>query len=93
MLFRSVGSKITCLLEDERDIDAVLAGQSGARELRAVLAKLETKQQALIFGHCVPMPVVVRTRTYDKEFYASLGVMEDSERKARAKKEAEELFR
>jgi len=88
-----VGSKITCLLEDEQDIEAVLAGQSGARELRAVLAKLETKQQALIFGHAVPMPVVVRTRTYDKEFYASLGVLDDAERKARAKKDAEELFR
>ncbi len=88
-----VGTKITCLLEDEKDIDAVLAGQSGARELRAVLSKLETKQQALIFGHAVPMPVVVRTRTYDKDFYASLGILEDSERKARAKKDAEELFR
>jgi len=39
------------------------------------------------------MPVVVRTRTYDKEFYASLGVLDDAERKARAKKDAEELFR
>ena len=44
--------------------DAVLAGVSGARELRTVLSRLESKQQALIFGHAVPMPVVVRTRDY-----------------------------
>ncbi len=59
-----IATKITCLLDNEKDIDAVLGGVSGARELRAVLAKLETKQQALILGHAVPMPVVVRTEDY-----------------------------
>ncbi|MBI4307200.1 MAG: ATP-binding protein [Chloroflexi bacterium] len=59
-----LGTKVTCLLDNERDIEAVLTGVSGSRELRAVLAKLETKQQALIFGHAVPMPVVVKTREY-----------------------------
>jgi DNA helicase HerA-like ATPase len=59
-----IATKITCLLDNERDIDAVLGGVSGGRELRAVLAKLETKQQALILGHAVPMPVVVRTEEY-----------------------------
>ncbi|MER3420543.1 MAG: hypothetical protein C4290_08495 [Chloroflexota bacterium] len=59
-----IATKITCLLDNEKDIDAVLGGVSGARELRAVLAKLESKQQALILGHAVPMPVVVRTEEY-----------------------------
>ncbi|MBI2759936.1 MAG: ATP-binding protein [Chloroflexi bacterium] len=59
-----IATKITCLLDNEKDIDAVLGGVSGAKELRAVLAKLETKQQALILGHAVPMPVVVKTETY-----------------------------
>lgn len=59
-----IATKITCLLDNERDIDAVLGGVSGARELRGVLAKLETKQQALILGHAVPMPVVVRTQDH-----------------------------
>ncbi len=59
-----LGTKITCLLDNERDIDSVLAGVSGRSELKSVLAKLESKQQALIFGHAVPMPVVVRTREY-----------------------------
>ena len=49
-----VGTKICCLLDDEKDIDAVLTGVSGANTLRNVLASLETKQQALIFGHAVP---------------------------------------
>ncbi|MCS6776601.1 MAG: ATP-binding protein [Chloroherpetonaceae bacterium] len=64
-----VGTRICCLLEDERDVNAALAGVSGASSLRNVLASLETRQQALIFGHAVPMPVVVRTRTYDDEAF------------------------
>ena len=59
-----IGTKLTCLLDNERDIDAVLAGTPGARELRTLLSRLESRQQALIFGHAVPMPVVVRTRDY-----------------------------
>jgi uncharacterized protein len=59
-----IGTKITCLLDNEKDIDSVLTGVSGKNELRSVLARLEAKQQVLIFGHSVPMPVVVRTREY-----------------------------
>jgi DNA helicase HerA-like ATPase len=62
-----IGTKITCLLDNEKDIDAVLTGVSGKNELRSVLARLEPKQQVLIFGHAVPMPVVVRTREYGSE--------------------------
>lgn len=62
-----VGTKVCCLLDDEKDMDAVLTGVSGANSLRSVLASLETKQQALLFGHAVPMPIVVRTRVYDDE--------------------------
>lgn len=29
-----------------------------------MLAKLETKQQALIFGHAVPMPLIVKVKEY-----------------------------
>jgi DNA helicase HerA-like ATPase len=60
-----IGTRITCLLNDEKDIDAVLTGVPGARELRSVLASLDSKQQALVMGHAVPMPVVIKTRTYD----------------------------
>lgn len=67
-----VGTKICCLLDDEKDIDAVLTGVSGATTLRSVLASLDTRQQALIFGHAVPMPVVVKTRNYDEAFYIAM---------------------
>ena len=59
-----LGTKITCLLDNDRDVDAVLTGVSGSRKLRAVLSRLESKQQALVFGHAVPMPVVIKTREY-----------------------------
>lgn len=68
-----VGTRITALLNDEKDIDAIFTGVSGAQSLRSVLAKLDSKQQALILGHAVPMPVVVRTRPYDETFYAEIG--------------------
>ena len=68
-----IGTRITALLNDEKDIDAIFTGVSGAGNLRSVLAKLDSKQQALILGHAVPMPVVVRTRPYDETFYAEIG--------------------
>lgn len=68
-----IGTRITCLLNDEKDIDAIFTGVSGGQSLRSVLAKLDSKQQALILGHAVPMPVVVRTRPYDQQFYAEIG--------------------
>lgn len=68
-----IGTRITCLLNDEKDIEAIFTGVSGGQNLRSVLAKLDSKQQALILGHAVPMPVVVRTRAYDEQFYAEIG--------------------
>jgi DNA helicase HerA-like ATPase len=59
--------------DNEADIRAVFTGVSGAAELRQVLARLDTRQQALILGHAVPMPVVVQTRTYGPDLYAEVG--------------------
>ncbi len=67
-----VGTRIACQLDNDRDVDAVLTGAPGARELRSVLARLESQQQSLMFGHALPMPVVVRTRTYDESFYSDI---------------------
>ena len=60
-------------LINDKDIDAIFTGVSGAQGLRSVLAKLDSKQQALVLGHAVPMPVVVRTRAYDTAFYQEIG--------------------
>jgi DNA helicase HerA-like ATPase len=67
-----IGTRVTALLDNERDINAVMNGVSGAGGLREVLARLDTKQQAIIMGHAVPMPVVIRSRNYDAAFYAAL---------------------
>ncbi len=69
-----IGTRITCLLNDEKDIEAIFTGVSGGQNLRSVLAKLDSKQQALVLGHAVPMPVVVKTRPYDQQFYQEIGV-------------------
>lgn len=67
-----LGTKIVALLTEERDIDSVLSGTNHSKMLKNVLTTLDTKQQALILGHAVPMPVVIRTRTYGDEFYADI---------------------
>ena len=68
-----VGTRVTALLNDDKDIDAIFTGVSGGQNLRSVLAKLDSKQQALLLGHAVPMPVVVQTRAYDAQFYRDIG--------------------
>jgi DNA helicase HerA-like ATPase len=68
-----LGTKICCLLDDEHDVQAVLAGTASGAGLRGVLAGLDTRQQALIFGDALPMPVAVRTREYGTELWRELG--------------------
>ncbi|MBZ0258695.1 ATPase, partial [bacterium] len=78
------------LLNDEKDINAVFTGVSGAAALRNVLASLDSKQQALILGHATPMPVVVKTREYGEDFYkAMIGSSEEQKEKT---KKAVDLF-
>lgn len=67
-----IGTRITALLNDDKDIEAIFTGVSGGQSLRSVLAKLDSKQQALVLGHAVPMPVVVQTRPYDEQFYRDI---------------------
>ncbi|MFV9507232.1 MAG: helicase HerA domain-containing protein [Oscillochloridaceae bacterium umkhey_bin13] len=67
-----LGTRITALLTDDKDLDAVFTGVSGGTGLKAVLASLESKQQAMVLGHAVPMPVVIRTRPYDDAFYTAM---------------------
>jgi DNA helicase HerA-like ATPase len=84
-----LGTKITCLMDNDRDIDSVLAGVSGRNELKSVLAKLAAKQQALIFGHAVPMPVAFQPREYGSaESYRDFAAKEQ----AGAEKDIEELW-
>ncbi len=94
-----IGTRVTALLNDDKDIDAVFTGVSGSQTLRTVLSQMDPKQQALILGYAVPMPVVVRTRPFDTEFYrqvstagSALDATDSTTVKDRADKAHEELF-
>jgi uncharacterized protein len=87
-----IGTRVTCLLDNEADIKAVFSGVSGAGQLREVLARLDTQQQALILGHAVPMPVVIKTREYGPELYAAVGFLDEGARKEKSKKDMKALF-
>jgi len=67
-----LGTRITGKMTEERDIDAVLTGVANRAVVRGALESLDTRQQILIMGHAVPMPVVLRTRRYDEAFYKTL---------------------
>ena len=86
-----IGTRITCQLNDERDIDAIFTGVSGGSHLRTVLATLDSREQALVLGHAVPMPMMVRTRKYDPTFYAAIGGDEPQMLLSRARR-YEEIF-
>ena len=38
-----------------------------------MLVSLASKKQALILGHAVPLPVVIRVRADDEAFFAAMG--------------------
>ncbi|MGB9879384.1 MAG: ATP-binding protein, partial [Anaerolineae bacterium] len=74
-----LGTRITGKLTEERDIDAVLTGVSNRSALRGALESLDTRQEVLIMGHAVPMPISLRTRQYDEAFYKAMGEGEPSQ--------------
>jgi len=87
-----IGTRVTCLLDNEADIKAVFSGVSGASQLREVLARLDTQQQALILGHAVPMPVVVKTRDYDETLYKAVGFEDEDTAREKRKKDRAALY-
>lgn len=92
-IMSQIGTRVTCLLDDEKDINAVLSGVSGAQSLRSVLARLDTNQQALILGHAVPMPVVIRTRDYGTpESYAEFNFATAATIERQAAQDIDDLF-
>lgn len=67
-----LGTRISGWLGDDDDIRAVLSGLSGREALRGMLARLEPKEEVLLIGWGVPMPLPVRSRRYDQDFWDSL---------------------
>lgn len=63
-----VGTKFCLQLDSEADVEAVVGGISGRAGLRQVLASLESRRQALVFGHALPMPVVIRSQELTRDY-------------------------
>jgi uncharacterized protein len=64
-----LGTRITGWLGDEDDIRAVLTGLAGREQLRGMLARLQEKEEVLLLGWGVKMPIPVKSRRYDKTFW------------------------
>ena len=67
-----LGTRISGWLGDEDDIRAVLSGLSGRDSLRGMLARLQPKEEVLLLGWGVPMPLPVCSRRYDERFWEEL---------------------
>ena len=80
-----LGTRIAASLGDEDDINAVLSGLPGRGGLRGMLAKLQPKEEVLMLGWGVPMPIPIRSRRYDQFFWDEL--LGDSN-KAKTKEDA-----
>lgn len=98
-ILSQIGTRVTALLNDEKDIEAVFTGVSGSQTLRTVLSQMDPKQQALVLGYAVPMPVVVRTRPFDADFYKAVAGRSQFDdlptpelKRQRAARASEELF-
>lgn len=67
-----LGTRVTGWLGDEDDIRAVLSGLAGRDQLRGMLARLQEKEEVLLLGWGVKMPIPVRSRRYDEQFYQEM---------------------
>lgn len=67
-----LGTRVSGWLGDEDDIRAVLSGLAGRDALRGMLARLQPKEEVLLLGWGVPMPLPVRSRRYDDLFWQEL---------------------
>jgi len=67
-----LGTRISGWLGDEDDIHAVLSGLSGRDALRGMLARLQPREEVLLLGWGVPMPLPVKSRRYDDAFWKEL---------------------
>ncbi len=67
-----LGTRISGWLGDDDDIRAVLSGLASREALRGMLSRLQPKEEVLLLGWGVPMPLPVRSRRYDKAFWDEL---------------------
>lgn len=69
-----LGTRICGWLGDDDDIHAVLSGLAGRDALRGMLARLQPKEEVILLGWGIPMPLIIRSRRYDKDFWQDLSL-------------------
>jgi DNA helicase HerA-like ATPase len=84
-----LGTRVSGKLTEERDIEGVLTGVGNRSFLRGAMESLNTREEVVLMGHAVPMPIVVRTRKYDDAFIAQIKGGKDARSAA---EQAKELF-
>ncbi len=67
-----LGTRISGWLGDEDDVRAVLSGLAGRDALRGMLARLQPKEEVLLLGWGVPMPLPIKSRRYDDQFWEEM---------------------
>ncbi len=67
-----LGTRISGWLGDDDDISSVLSGLAGRDALRGMLSRLQPKEEVLMLGWGVPMPIPLRSRRYDQTFWDQL---------------------
>lgn len=82
-----LGTRISGALGDESDIQAALSGQPSKDSLRGMLSRLQPKEEVLLLGWGVKMPLPIRSRRYDDKFWEELLGRNSPSDQARALKE------
>jgi len=77
-----LGTRISGWLGDDADIQAVLSGLANKDALRGMLSRLQEKEEVLLLGWGVPMPIPVRSLRYDETFWEGLLGKENKPQKA-----------
>ena len=67
-----LGTRVSGWLGDDDDIHAVLSGLSGREAIQGMLARLQPKEEVILLGWGMPMPLPVRSRRYDDTFWREL---------------------
>ncbi|NLE75583.1 MAG: ATP-binding protein, partial [Chloroflexi bacterium] len=91
-ILSQIGTRVTGKMTEERDIEAVLTGVGNRAFLRGALESLDTRQQVLLMGHALPMPIVVRTRPYDEAFYQAVSPLSQEPHRPDDLNKTDELF-
>jgi hypothetical protein len=82
-----LGTRISGWLGDEDDIHAVLSGLAGRESLRGMLAHLQQREEVLLLGWGMPMPLPVRSRRYDDQFWKDMRGSPDRAKEERSERD------